>query len=363
MRKWWKWTCRFLGNQDGKLEKIFTPNKTIRRIFGIKDEQKKSISGFLQGLTFGTLGGKLLKSGIEKPARLLAPAFGGLVGAVQGATTGLFGKPGAASAGRGFIAGAGPTAAILSGNVLSSGGFGGGGFGGGGAGAGASGQGFGGRLLDFGRQVFGRAGGTAGTGGGGTGGGGIGQGLFQLGASLLRQQPQFQTDFPGRARKILAEQPNLQLATEEIKKLALSSPEEILGPASDEFINASLRQTRQAHQEARQTLVDRAGSQGRTERTSGSLRSRLQEIDQAQIQRETDFITKTQDARRLAAVGIKVQAIAQFFDIANLEALRLLALEGFVTEQDASNFANELQSFQGSQELIAKLGGRLLFPT
>ncbi|KKL79999.1 hypothetical protein LCGC14_2009190 [marine sediment metagenome] len=382
MRNWWRWTIGFLSNQRGDLGKILTPNKTIRRIFGISKPVAKGIGGVLGGIATAGLGAI---PGIGIPLAAGVGALGGFrKGGVGGALLGGLGGFGLGSlgkaAGSGISALLSPTATAGAGtgafSVLGAGGGPATGLsaftGGFGTSLGQTGS----QLLGVGRNLFGGGGGPAGAavGAAQAGGGNIVQrvlggrgaqllGGALLGSTLLRGQPQFKTDFPQRARGILAEQPNLQLATDEIKKLALSNPGDLLGPASDKFIDASLRQTRQAHQDARKDLVDRAARQGRTERTSGSLRKRLQEIDQAQLQRETDFITKTQDARRVAAIGIKVKMVADFFNIANQEAANLLAVEDFITQLDAQQFLQEQADFEGSQALLANVGGRLLFPS
>ncbi len=384
MRNWWKWTKSFLGNHRGDLGKILTPNKTIRRIFGISKPVAKGIGGVLGGIATAGLGaipgvGPFLATGV---GAIGGARRGGVGGALLGGLSG-FGL-GALGSGVGRAIQLGSKAAIPGagfGNLLkgASEGFrqGVGTF----TGtpiipglAGTSGEG----LLQAGKSLLGFGGGAPSAAGvpgvaGATGttqaGGGIGNiaqkvlGGGLIGSTLLRGQPQFKTDFPQKARGILAEQPNLQLATNEIKRLAFANPSDILGPASDEFINASLRQTREAHQDARKDLVSRAGAQGRTERTSGSLRKRLQEIDQAQLQRESDFITKTNESRRIAAVGIKTKAVADFFNIAMQEAANLLAVEGFITELDAQAFLREQANFEGSQALLAQTGSRLLFPS
>ena len=142
--------------------------------------------------------------------------------------------------------------------------------------------------------------------------------------------------------------------------MAFGNPAEIIGPASDEFMQASLRQSRQAHDRNRKALIDRAAAQGRTERGSGSLQRQVRQLDDTQEQRETEFIVRTQETRKLAGINIAINAIKDFFNISMNEALRLLQIEGFINEQDAFNFTAELQNYQGSQQALGVGGGLLL---
>ncbi len=411
LKWWWEWTVKKLSENRGDLQQIFTPPKS-------KSPFEAATAGSTGGLfSFLAPSKNPILGPLLTGAAGAIPGIGPIISSLLGASGALGGGTGFQGTQRGFGGN------LLSTGAGALGGFGLGGIGRGiaggiqaalsptgtigpglGFGQGASilGQGggqLGGPLLNqfgagFGAslgQTFGGAGralgfggpqgptGVGGVGGGGVAGGGAPGGGFNLsslsqsvlggrqllgagliGSTLLRTPPKFETDFPGRAKKILAEQPDLQLATSGMRALAFGNPSEILGPASDKFIEASLRQSRQANDRARKDLISRAETQGRTEAKSGSLRRQLREQGDLQLQRETDFITKTNEARQIAAVGIKVNAVAQFFNIAQAQAANLLAIEGFVTEQEALNFMTELQNFQGSQQLLGAGGGLLL---
>lgn len=370
MRNWWKWIVKKLKSSDGKLDKVFAPNKTIRRIFGISGEKKQQFSRIFQGVTQVALGaipgvGPLLAGGFGAAA---GAQRGGLGGALLGGATG-FGLGSLGAGLRGGIAGAfgaptqiGGQMGVRAGQSLL--GRFGEGF------AGAATQGIGGQLLGAGKRLLG-VGAPAAAPAAGAAAGAVTQapgisnlartilGGGLLAATTLGKPPTFETDFPQRARRIL-ELPNLKLAIQGIKNLALGNPAEILSPATDAFINASLRQVRESFDRQRNDIISRAGTQGRFPGKSGSLAREIRLNRQSQTQMETDFITKTNEARQVAAVGIKVNAIAQFYNVAQAEAANLLAVEGFITEQEAANFLAELQDFQGGQQLAGQIGGRLL---
>lgn len=139
--------------------------------------------------------------------------------------------------------------------------------------------------------------------------------------------------------------PNLEEARGMIRDLALASPGELLSPASDEFINASLRQNRDAVAQQKQFLINEYSKRGKVLGKSGGLEDMLARYDKEQIKREQDYITSINEARYIAAVGQKIKAVKTYYDVSEEEAADMLAAEGYIDPQEAANYLSMLSSF------------------
>lgn len=383
-----RWIIKFLKNQDGNLKKMFSWPKS-------NDPWK--------AMTKGSTGG--WAKSFAKPATLLPaaaaaaaapftggsslmllPTIGATVGGIQGATTGLWGKPGMASAGRGLLAGGGQGYGVHGmSQFASSGGFQNAadaikswgqpsGITGGAGGQLLQGGKYGTTWSPYGTGAPGAPSGAPSILSGGTGGQGGVASMFNLknlsnrvlggsallGASALLKPPSVSTS-PGKALEAV-NMPNLTEARSMVRDLAMMNPSELVGPASDKFIEASVRQSRKAHEYQRQQAINDFASQGKTVGKSGAVNERLSRMDAEQVQRETDFITSTNEARYIAGVNQKVQNVANYFNVSQQEAADVLAAYGYISPDDLLKYQSALASYQGMQQLMGTAGGQLLAP-
>lgn len=417
MKRWLNWTISFLGNQNGNLGKMFTPPKSKSPWEAMTAGSTGGWAGFagpstptnpndpkgwgwvgpaltgLMGATTpinpfaplmsagmgaaGMLGGGTGFQGTDKGwgnvgSTLLGGAGGygagalgaGVGGAMQGVATGGLG-----SAGSGLMgglnqfastpiipgmggtapaswmapAGGGVTSPYSMGQVTGSAamGAGAGMVGAGAAGAaGAGGAGGAGSIFNLGNLSARTLGGAA-----------------LLGASTLMKPPTVGTN-RGQAMEAV-NMPNLQEARGMMRDLAMMNPSELVNPASDEYVNAALRQSREAHSYQRKQTINDFATQGKTIGKSGALNDRLGRLDSAQTQRETDFISSAQEARYLAGMNMKVKTVQDYFNISQQEAADILAAYGYISPDDLLNFQSAAAGYQGAQSALGTAGGML----
>lgn len=150
--------------------------------------------------------------------------------------------------------------------------------------------------------------------------------------------------------------PALQEARGMIRDLAIANPSELLGPASDEFLEATLRQSREAATRQKQETLATFAAQGKTPGKSGSVDKYLQDFDKAALQKENDFITTLNESRRIAAVNLKVKAVADYYKIAEAEAAQILAAEGYINPVDAQNYLGLVSMYNTNMQMNALQG-------
>lgn len=141
-----------------------------------------------------------------------------------------------------------------------------------------------------------------------------------------------------------------------IRDLALTNPSELIGPASDQFVEATLRQSRDAAKRQKEETLSTFSAQGKLPGQSGSVDKYLQDFDKAQVQREQDWITSVNESRQLAATKLKVQAVTAYYGVAEDEALNLLAAEGYINPIDAQNYLNAMEMMQFQMQMNALQG-------
>jgi len=183
-------------------------------------------------------------------------------------------------------------------------------------------------------------------------------GAAMLGASAMMKPPTIGTR-PDIARQA-TEMPNLVEARGMIRDLAMMNPSELVGPASDEYMEATLRQTRQAHQYQRQQAINDFAAQGKTIGKSGAVNERLARMDESQAQRESDFITTTNEARYIAGIKTKIQSVTNYFNISEREAADMLASYGYISPDDLLNYNSALASYTGMQQAMGQMGGMMM---
>lgn len=205
---------------------------------------------------------------------------------------------------------------------------------GGGQGGGEGGQGFGGKEL-------------------------IGAGL--LTASAFQKPPRLGQSEQDRQRAMSAVYaPNLVQARDLIRQMALANPSELVNPASDKYIEATLRQSRQAYDRAKQDTINTYSARGKVVGKSGAVDERLARMEQEQLQGETDFITRANESRYLAGIQLKVQAVSNYFQVSQQEALQLLSSYGYINNIDMQNYLGEMQAFNNLQQIAGTVGGNLM---
>jgi len=145
--------------------------------------------------------------------------------------------------------------------------------------------------------------------------------------------------------------PDLVQARAMIKDLAMKSPSELISPAGDEFVNASLRQFREGVQKQQRLAIDQYAARGQILGKSGSVDKYIRESDNAALQRESDYIAQINESRMLAATKMKVDAVSNYFNVSAQEAAQLLAAEGYVNPIDMQNYLAAMQEYQTAQQL------------
>lgn len=172
------------------------------------------------------------------------------------------------------------------------------------------------------------------------------QGAAALGTPQMKANPE--------EAKGYASAPNLVEARNMIRDLAYANPAELISPASDEFVQASLRQSRDAAKRAREELINTYSARGAVVGKSSAVDSRLAAFDREQVQREQDWITGVNEARQIAAIGQKIKLVQEYYKISADEAANMLAAEGYVNPVDAQNYLTNLATYQQfTQNLFA----------
>jgi hypothetical protein len=172
-----------------------------------------------------------------------------------------------------------------------------------------------------------------------------GAGAFLAGSMT----PQLQAN-PAEAKAAI-NSPNLVEARNMIRDLALAKPEELLSPASDEFVQASLRQSRDAARRAREEVINTYSARGAVVGKSSAVDSRLAAFDKEQVQREQDWIVGVNEARQTAAIGQKIKLVQEYYRVSADEAANMLAAEGYVNPVDAQNYLANMAAYNSSIQL------------
>lgn len=158
--------------------------------------------------------------------------------------------------------------------------------------------------------------------------------------------------------------PDLVAARGMIKDLAMKSPSEILSPAGDEFVAATLRQHREAVDKQNRLALDTYGARGQVAGKSGAVDKYLRESAKNALQQESDYIAQINESRMLAATKMKIDAVQQYYNVSAAQAAEMLAAEGYINPIDAQNYMAAMQEYQTAQQLAGymqlapMLGGR-----
>jgi hypothetical protein len=145
--------------------------------------------------------------------------------------------------------------------------------------------------------------------------------------------------------------PDLMQARSMMRDMAMMNPSELVNPASDAYLQATLRAHSEGVAKQKKLAQDLYASKGQVAGKSGAVDKYLRETDKAAMQQENDYIASVNESRYLAGVSMKVQLVQQYYNMSANDAAQLLAAEGYVNPIDAQNYLATLQEYQTAQQL------------